>query len=261
MNTWKRLNSLSAGFMLAISLFAPSPAFAGGGFAGALEPTQLLNNFQLVDSTLSEAENLAYTIRQYKIMYENAKNLPNHVKQQAMADLNRLAQIVSTGRAVSYSSGQIDEDYRSEHRDFDFYANQGHSSNGQRDYDFYSDRYQQWAETNHDSVRGALRAAGLQAQQFYDEDAALRTVENQMDSAAGTHQLLQAGGSIASMQVEQLQKLRQLVMSQMQLQTAQAGGEIDRQAESDADLQRALTPQTELDANRSGGLSIGGSIR
>jgi hypothetical protein len=50
-------------------------------------------------------------------------------------------------------------------------------------------------------------------------------------------------------------------MAQMQLQTAQAGGEIDRQAESDADLQRALTPQTGLDDNRGGGLSIGGSVR
>lgn len=262
MNTWKRLNSLSASVMLALSLTVPAPTFAGGGgFAGALEPTQLLNNAELIDVALSEAENLAYTIRQYEIMYENFKNLPNHIKQQAMADLQHLAQIVSTGRAVSYNSGQIDEDYRREHRDFDYYANRDRGPGGQRDHDFYSDRYQQWAETNHDSVRGALRAAGLQAQQFYDEDAALRAVENQMESAAGTRQLLQAGGSVAAMQVEQLQKLRQLVMAQMQLQTAQAGGEIDRQAESDADLQRALTPQTGLDDNRGGGLSIGGSIR
>jgi len=265
MNTWKRLNSLSASVMLALSLTVPAPAFAGGGglkFAGALEPTQLLNNAELIDVALSEAENLAYTIRQYEIMYENFKNLPNHIKQQALADLQRLAQIVATGRAVSYSSGQIDEDYRREHRDFDYYASNGRNADGSRDHQFFSERYRDWAQVNHDSVRGALRAAGLQAQQFAREDSALRTIEQQMDSAAGTKQLLQAGGSIAALQVEQLQKLRQLQMAQIQLQSAQAAGSIDRQAERDADLQRALRPISEdLDDSRSGGFSIGGSMR
>ena len=50
-------------------------------------------------------------------------------------------------------------------------------------------------------------------------------------------------------------------MSQIQLQTAQTGGALDREAENDADLQRALTPPTTLDDNRSGGLRITDSIR
>lgn len=260
MNTWKR-KTLAAGVALALTVAVAPPAMAGAAAGGATEFTQILNNVELVDVALSEAENLAYTIRQYEIMYENFKNLPNHIKQQALADLQRLAQIVATGRAVAYSSGQIDEDYRREHRDFDYYANRSRGPGGERDHEFYSERYQQWAETNHDSVRGALRAAGLQAQQFDREDSALRTIEAQMESAAGTKQLLQAGGSIAAMQVEQLQKLRQLQMAQIQLQSAQVGGSIDRQAEDDADLQRALRPLDGLNENRGGGLGWGGSIR
>jgi hypothetical protein len=50
-------------------------------------------------------------------------------------------------------------------------------------------------------------------------------------------------------------------MAQIQLQSAQAAGAINRQAEDDADLQRALEPVTGLDDNRSGGISISGSIR
>lgn len=261
MSTWKQFKNKYAALVVAASIGSfPIGVQASGAIAGATEPTQILNNIELVQVALSDAENLAYTIRQYEIMYENFKNLPNHIKQAALADLQRLANIVATGRAVAYSSGQLDEDYRREHRDFDYYANNGWTD-GERDNAFFSERYKDWAEVNHDSVRGALRAAGLQAQQFEREDSALRTVENQMASASGTKQLLQAGGSIAAMQVEQLQKLRQLQMAQIQLQSASAAGSIDRQAESDADLQRALQPNTGLDESRSGGLNMGGSIR
>lgn len=263
MNTWKQLNSLVAGVALACSLTVTTPALAGGGglTGGATELTQLANNAELISVAISEAENLTYTIQQYEIMFENFRKLPNYIKQQALADLQQLAQIVATGRAVSYSSGQIDEDYRREYRDFEYYAGKGRNANGIRDHEFFSERYRDWAQVNHDSVRGALRAAGLQAQQFDREDSALRTIEQQMESAAGTKQLLQAGGSIAALQVEQLQKLRQLQMAQIQLLSAQAAGTIDRQAEDDADLQRALEPVTGLDDNRSGGVSMSGSIR
>lgn len=262
MNTLKH-KTLAASVALALTVAAVPPAIAGGGglTGGATEITQILNNSELLAIAIKEAENLAYTIRQYEIMYENMRNLPDHIKQQALADLQALASIVATGRGVAYSSGQIDEDYQREHRSFEYYEQMQRGETGQRDHVAFSERYQDWSEVNHDSVRGALRAAGLQAQQFDREDSALRTIETQMQNAAGTKQLLQAGGSIAALQVEQLQKLRQLQMAQIQLQSAQVGGSIDRQAEDDSDLQRALRPLDGLDENRGGGLGMGGSIR
>ena len=229
--------------------------------AGALEPTQLLNYAELVESGIKEAQNLRYTIQQYEIMYENFRNLPNQIRQQAEADLRQLADIVQTGLSVAYSSAQIDEDYRRQHRDFDYYANLSRDAGGERDHQFFSDHYRNWSQSNYDSIRGALRAAGLQAQQFSREESAVRAIENQIQTASGTKQLLQAGGSIAALQVEQLQKLRQLQMAQIQLQTAQSSSAIDREAENDADLQRALTPARNLNDNRSGGLRITDSIR
>lgn len=262
MNTLKR-KTLAVSVALALTVSAVPPVVAGGGglTGGATEITQILNNAELLDIAIREAENLAYTIRQYEIMYENMRNLPSHIKQQALADLQALASIVATGRGVAYSSGQIDEDYQREHRSFEYYEQMQRGETGQRDHAAFSERYRDWSEVNHDSVRGALRAAGLQAQQFDREDSALRTIEAQMENAAGTKQLLQAGGSIAAMQVEQLQKLRQLQMAQIQLQSAQVGGSIDRQAEDDSDLQRALRPLDGLNENRGGGLGWGGSVR
>jgi P-type conjugative transfer protein TrbJ len=244
MNTLKR-KTLAVSVALALTVSAVPPVVAGGGglTGGATEITQLLNNTELLDIAIKEAENLAYQIRQYEIMYENMRNLPNHIKQQALADLQALASIVATGRGVAYSSGQIDEDYQREHRSFEYYEQMQRGETGQRDHAAFSERYRDWSEVNHDSVRGALRAAGLQAQQFDREDSALRTIEAQMESAAGTKQLLQAGGSIAAMQVEQLQKLRQLQMAQIQLQASHVGGQVDRQAEDDSAWHRAVAPR------------------
>ena len=262
MNIWKR-KTFAMGVALTLSMTTMPLAMAGGGGLGgaATEITQIMNNLELIDVAMSEVENLSYTIQQYEIMYEDFRNLPNHIKQQAMADLQNLARIVATGRAVAYSSGQIDEDYQREHRNFEYYEEMGRGADGRRDHAAFNERYRDWAEVNHDSVRGALRAAGLQAQQFDREDSALRMIEAQIEHAAGSKQLLQAGGSIAAMQVEQLQKLRQLQMTQIQLQSAQVGGAIDRQAEEDADLQRALRNTQNLNDNRSGGINWKDSVR
>lgn len=199
---------------------------------------QAVEYAEQLEQHATQAENLKNNIEKYKLMVEDHKALPSHIKQQALADLRELAGIVAAGRAVAYSSGQIDEDYQREYRDFDYYAQQQQSN-----HDDMAERYRDWSQANHDTVRGALRAAGLQAQQFDREDSALRSIEAQMESAAGTKQLLQAGGSIAAMQVEQLQKLRQLQMAQMQLQASQVGGQVDRQTEDDSAWHRAVAPR------------------
>ena len=238
-----------------------TPIQAGGPIGGALEITQLANYAELVETATTSAENLKYTFEQYRMMYENFRNLPNQIRQQAEADLQELANIVQTGLSLAYSSAQIDEEYRNRHRDFSYYENLSRGAGGERKHQFFSDHYRDWSQSNHDSIRGALRAAGLQAQQFRREETAVRAIENQMQTASGTKQLLQAGGSIAALQVEQLQKLRQLQMAQIQLQTVQASAVIDKSSEEDADLQRALTPQRNLNENRSGGLKITDAIR
>lgn len=251
-------------FVVAGFIYNPAPAVAACANCSTWV-IQAVEYAEQIQQHATQAENLKRNLEQYEQMIKefelNDRAVPNYIKQRAMADLQALAGIVAAGRAVAYSSGQIDEDYQREHRSFEYYEEMQRGEHGQRDHVAFNERYRDWAEVNHDSVRGALRAAGLQAQQFDREDSALRAIEEQMESAVGTKQLLQAGGSIAAMQVEQLQKLRQLQMAQMQLQSAQVGGAIDRTAEDDADLQRALKPLEGLDDGRGGGLGWGGSIR
>ena len=216
----------------------------GDGWAGlSTFAGQILNNIQLIGIAIQETENLSYTIKQYEIMAKNAKKLSKMDKQQAIIALAKLAEVVRQGQAVAYSSGTLDEDFRNEHKGYEFYENQPRSTDN---HEAYSERYKRWAQSSQDSTRGALRAAGMQAAQFATESSTVSAIENKAESAVGMMQVLQASVSISAQQIEQMQKLRQLMMAQMQMQGNYIAGQVDRQAEKDAETQELLRKKSRL---------------
>lgn len=243
--------------LLGLSLLTPKEALASGAVAGATEPTQLMNNIQLIDVAIKEGQVLAYNINQYRAMLQNLQALPTYYRQQALNDLTALARIVSTTRGLAYSSTNMDVEYRDRFKNSVYYnGGANRDAENKMIHADYQARYEDWSDANHDSIRSALNAAGLQAQQFSREDSSLSAIESQIQSGVGQKQLLQAGASISAMQVEQMQKLRALMMANMQMQGSYQGGLVDRQSENDADALRALTPNpTTLNDSRSGGIS------
>lgn len=258
MNIYSPQKQLKTIVLLSLLLLMSKDAISGGGIGlGATEPTQLMNNIQLIDVAIKEGQTLAYNISQYQIMLQNLQALPTYYRQQALNDLNALAGIVSTTRGLAYSSINIDAEYRDRFKNSVYYnGGANRDANNKIIHSDYQARYEDWSDANHDSIRSALNAAGLQAQQFSREDNSLQAIESQIQTGVGQKQLLQAGASISAMQVEQMQKLRALMMANMQMQGSYQGGLVDRQSENDADALRALTPNpTTLDDSRSGGIS------
>lgn len=262
---WKKVqrkNVLVKAIILGMLFSVASSSVAGGAAVGkATEVTQIANNVQLLAIAIKEADNLRYTIKQYDAMLKNLKKLPDSVKQQAIAELTALAQVVAQGQGIAYSSAAIDDQYNGAYRDFAYYAAVQRGDGGARDNETYSQRYRAWSQKSQDSIRGALRSANLQAQQFRTESSTLSAIEEQADSAEGLMQLIRAGVSISAMQITQLQKLRELTMSQMQMQAAYAGGRVDREAEAQADFLRAKGKGQPFNPNRSGGLRLDSSMR
>ena len=214
--------------LLGVLLFSlDSHSGSVAGFGGSTEFTQILNNVELIQVAKTELESLKQQIRQYQILMRNMKRLPEDVKRQVERDLRRLAELVTLGRGVSYSSGRIDEAFRESYRDYDYYQSMPASQRTRKTYDRH---YRDWTQANHDAVKGALRAANLQADQFTDEAQAMRTIQRQMMGAEGQMQVLQAAGLIAAMQVEQMQKLRQLIATQIQIQSAHIASETSKAA-------------------------------
>lgn len=203
---------------------------AGGGglTGGATEVTQLANNAELgavisqearqVSNQLTQINNqiqqYQQLVNQYQNMVENTLTLPSHIWGQAESALTNLANIVQRGEAIAYSMSNLDTQFQNKFQSYDDHL--------VRDYNRanFSAEYREWSNTNRDSIRGSLLAANLQADQFATENSTLAQIQSLSQSSTGRLQAIQAGSLIAAQQVRQIQKLRQLVMAQIQMSAA-----------------------------------------
>jgi P-type conjugative transfer protein TrbJ len=199
------------------------PAQAGGAVTGATEFTQILNNTELIALGGQNAEQIANQVQQignqiqmienqisiYENMLQNTLSLPSHVWGQVESDLMQLQSLVQQGQSIAFSMGNADDVLRQRFESFaDFKSG---LANGQT----FSSSYQDWSDTNRDTIGATLRAAGLTADQFSSEESTMSQLRSMSQSSVGQMQALQVGHEIAAQQVAQAQKLRGLVSQQV----------------------------------------------
>ncbi len=214
------MNKIIFTLFILISRTAFSGTVAGTG--GSTEITQILNSGELVKQTY-ELERQALTIRQQlgrqQAMVDDmslqGKNLSKQEWGNTSSDLSELSKIVRQGEAMAYSTSNVDAAYRQKFKGYDFYSRERGTSTST-----YSDRYSDWSKTNMDSISSSMKAANLQSIQFQSEDEAMRSIEKLSKTSTGRNQAIQVGNMIAAQEVGQLQKLRSLIMSQMQMHAA-----------------------------------------
>jgi P-type conjugative transfer protein TrbJ len=224
----------SIALLLLLFMFcsAPGPAQAG---PYATEITQLLNHAELVLSYAVQANQLATEI---KILADAVKNTvmnPHQLFWNIQADLNALSGVVQGGRSMAYSLGNLDALWHQTYPGYGGYAPTG-----------YYNRYQVWSQTTLDTIAGAMRAAGLQGQQLNSEVSLITNLEAQSQSADGRLLALNVLTQMADQQAQQMQKLRELMLADMQSKAAYYSTVIqqqsDRTAASQAFFQYAPAP-------------------
>jgi P-type conjugative transfer protein TrbJ len=215
--------------MLLLSLMsvqAPQHMEAG---VFATEVTQLLNHAQLVMQYIRQGQQLANELNMYADMVRNTRALSTHTFGGIMNDINALAVIVQGGQALAYSLGDLDQLFRQT------YPGYGYNAGA-----FYT-QYHDWSQTSLDTMLGTLRAAGMQGQQLQTEQAVIRSLRASLQGTSGRLEALHAVGDIAEQQVEQLMKLRQLMIADMSSKQAYQAAMIQQQAASQAAAQRFFT--------------------
>jgi len=203
----------------------PPAARAGVPGVFATEYTQLLNYVELVGALEKQVMMVENQLTQIANMTKQGITINNQLFGMIGSDIANLRQIVNTGEALSYTMSNMDGAFRLRFPGYSTSTNYGQS-------------YQTWSQTSLDSTLGALNAAGLQNSQFDSDTALLQTLQQQSTSAVGRMQALEVGNQIAENQSEQLMKLRQLMMADMQSKASYQGSlvqaEATRQANSDA---------------------------
>ena len=212
--------------VFAIAANGPQRVEAG---AFATEFTQILNHAQLVLAYIRQGLQLETEIAMLANMLRNTKNLSPQKFGQIQADINALAQVVQGGQALAYSLGNLDQLFRKTYP--------GYGTNPT----VYYVNYQKWSQTTLDTTLGALRAVGLQSQQLQSEQSVINSLESMSQTADGQMQALNVLGQISDQQVQQLMKLRELMMADMSSKQAYQAAIIQQQAANEAAAQWFFT--------------------
>ena len=209
--------------LLALTVQSPERVEAG---AFASEVTQLLNHAQLVMQYIRQGTQVANELNMYADMLKNTQPLSAHTFGAITNDLNQLAGIVQGGQALAYSLGNIDQLYRQT------YPGYGYNAGA------YYTQYRNWSQTSMDTTLGTLRAAGMQGQQLQSEQAVLNSLKASLQGTDGRLEALHAIGDLSEQQVEQLMKLRELMIADMSSKQAYQAAIIQQQTAGQAATER-----------------------
>ena len=220
----KSATSIALVAIMAVETVCPAPAHAGVPGVFATEYTQILNYVELAGQLEKQVVMVENQLNQLADMAKHGITITDQLFGTVASDITTLRQIVNTGQALSYTLSNMDGTFRLRFPGYSTSTNYGQS-------------YQTWSQTSLDSTLGALKAAGLQNSQFDSDSALLQSLKSQSQSAVGRMQAIEVGNQIAENQAEQLMKLRQLMMADMQskaaYQSAMVQANATKQANSD----------------------------
>lgn len=202
-----------------------------GAVIGATEPTQILNNIQLLMTYSENAQQTVTAMNQYQTMLTNLKQMtPSSLLDQAAQQLFQdqdmqkafrdLRQVYVNGQQAAYSLAQMNQQFKGNHPGY------GASVN-------FASAYRNWSDTNLSAAKNAIKLVTTHQEAFGSEESMINELAYKSRTAEGQMQAVQAGSAISLQLVGQLQKLRQLQMAQVQSQNEFAAAQ-----QSEKDVQQ-----------------------
>lgn len=221
---------VGAAFIAMAVYIAQTPAYAIYCSNCSTFYQQMFEYAEAVNTALNTAEQLQTQVQQYQSMITQGTGLPDSMFSSIAADLKNVMNIYDRSQALGRQIQNMDSQFNRAFPGFNSYLNQAANSAESP----AQDRYQAWSEQGRDNVKAALEAANLNTSTFETEGEQLDRIMTRSQSAVGRMQALQAGNEIASQNVQQLQKLRDLVATQINMQGNYLAQQGDRAAASEA---------------------------
>ena len=188
-----------------------------------IDPTNLVQNtisaLKMVESVINEATMIANQLEQIRVLIQNTTNYPEGIwDREALPRLLRLGRVIEQEQALAYTLSNVDSLFRERYP-------------GYRPVTDWALEYDSWTRTTLDTLRGTLNAVRLHGEDFAVEQARIDSLTALSDTAVGRMQAVQTGNMIAAEQVQQLVKLRQLVMAQVNAQNVYMASQANREAQ------------------------------
>lgn len=221
--------------LVAVSIVLARPAYSADAVmcvnCGS-EVTQLANKLTMVKQLATQAQQLQAQLNQYQDMLTNSKGISQNIWGNAIGDIQKIQNLLQQSKALAGTAGNLDGQFASRYGTYRSYLNQ---KMGISD---WQNKYNQWSNEANDNTLYTLKGLGLQASQMQNEQGVIRQLQAMSGTAEGRMQAMQVANMFASQNLDQIMKLRQLMMMQIQMQANYMAQQQDRQAASDAAAQK-----------------------
>ncbi len=231
-----------------IVIAALACAFAGALSASAQvvtctncgsEVTQILNYLQLGQQLLKQAALLEQSLSQTQMMTANSRPLTSAPQGNASTDLKALFALVAQAQSLSFAAANLDSRFQAKFGTYQTYLSSPQTTSS------FAAKYQQWSTDTNASVLTTLKGAGVQSTSMQgSEEALLQALHAQNGSVGGQLQAAQLGNAIATESIRQVQKLRQLLLLDLQLKANAIQNGQDKEASQQAAWQKLVTAPT-----------------
>lgn len=175
------------------------------------------------------ARDLQMQMNQYQMMIQNTLSLGDPVLKPLGDTLRSVASVYYQGQSLMYRAQNLDSQFLYMYPGYQSYL----YSMGQGTPTF-SNRYQVWSDRNSEGIRASLKATGMVVEDGESAESMLNKVALRSQTAGGQKQAIQAGNEIATMQVQELLKLQQMINAQTQMWGNYLALENERQSMDDA---------------------------
>ena len=192
--------------------------------------TQILGYVEQLTAYVKQVQQYSLQIQQYQNMLKNNVKLPRTFFDQALGTIRNIEGTLRQGTNISYAMSNLDSTFRAKFPDYQSvyqsvrYLTEAQSMNDQA-------RRSQEAM---DAARTVLLAARDQSNAMVGEQSAMDAIGGDLIGADGRLDAIQAAGEYAQHSAQQIMKMRQIGLMQVQLQSAQIA-----QQQRDQDLERA----------------------
>lgn len=234
-------NFICWGVVLAHAV-APS-SFAGSvaGTGGGTEVTQIANNIQLVQQYQQTVQGY---VRQGLQLQNELKNLTQNPASLLGSEVGRIingvGSIMSAGNSIGGGMAQINKNF-----DSTFKSPTAAT---------LAQSFTKWNNTSTSTLEGAMKAAGMHRDATQSDTDALNALYVESQAADGNLKAIQTLSKINSMQVQQMQKLQDLLATQniasttyMASQTAKAEAKNQQEILYSSDYDKSI-PEIQMGA-------------
>lgn len=176
------------------------------------EWTQLANKLSMAKQLAQQATQIQHQLQQLQNMTQNTQGVSQHLWGNAVTDIQKLNSIMQQSKALAFSASNLDSQFSQRYQGYNTYASKQMSSKN------WQDKYNQWSQESSDNARYALKAANTQNTAMQSENNLMQRLQSMSQSTQGRMEAMQIANMMAAQNIEQVQKLRQLVMTQLQMQ-------------------------------------------